>query len=166
MNYNAQANIDRINNQIAELERMKSQIPQIQQGQPPAINQTFQIAPNNQGVMRYANSIEDVKREMVIVDTPYFSKDLSILWIKNSKGEIKSYELNEIIEKDEKDLQIEFLQSQLDELKGMIKNEQSNTDVDDTESQTNTTTVNETIRKPIKESKSTSIQRISTSKKK
>ena len=123
--YNPQVSIDRINNQIAELEKMKSQIPQapISQNQP-AINQTFQLAPNNQSSgMKYVNSMDDVSKELVFGDTPFFSKDLSVLWIKNAKGEIKSYELKEIIQKDEKDLQIEFLMAQIKELKeGMTLN--------------------------------------------
>lgn len=122
--YNPQASIDRINSQIAELEKMKANIPSVpvQNGQP-AINQTFQLAPNPQNAIRYANSIEEVQKEIVIADTPYFSKDLSVLWIKNTKGEIKSYELQEIVQKDQKDIQIEYLQAQIEELKGMIKNE-------------------------------------------
>ena len=120
-NYNMQQSLDNINNNIAELEKLKAQM-QNRQNQP-AINQTFQLAPTNQSSMRYANTIEDVNKEMVTGDTPFFSKDLSILWIKNAKGEVKSYELNEILIKDDKDIMIENLQSQINELKGMIKNE-------------------------------------------
>lgn len=121
--YNPQANIDRINNQIAELEKMKSQIPT---QTPTNLTQNFQIAPTHRDVMKYANSIEEVQKDMINGDTPYFSKDMTVLWVKNTKGDIKTYELNEIVPKDEKDLKIEFLQAQVDELKGMIDNE-SNT---------------------------------------
>lgn len=122
--YNPQASLDRINNQIAELERIKSQLPQaVQPNQP--ITQNFQLAPSSNTPIRYAESIEDVQKDVVIGDTPYFSKDLSVLWIKNTKGEIRSYSLTEIIQKDEKDLMIESLQAQLNELKGMINNESS-----------------------------------------
>lgn len=136
--YNPQASIDRINNQIAELEKLKSQIPQ--PNNPPAINQTFQLAPNNQNVIKYANSMEEVQKNIVIGDTPYFSNDMSVVWIKDTKGEIKTYELKEIVPKDEKDIQIEYLQAQLKELKGMIDNE-SNTNID--ESTTKSTTSKE-----------------------
>lgn len=122
--YNPQASIDRINSQIAELEKMKQQIP-AQPIQPTNLTQNFQLAPNST-TMRYANSIDEVQKDLVIGDTPFFSKDLSVMWIKDIKGNIKSYELNEIVQKDEKDLQIEYLQAQVDELKGMIKNEKSN----------------------------------------
>lgn len=110
MFYNPQVSIDRINSQIAELEKLKSQVPNIQ-----PITQNFQIAPQN--AFRYANSIDEVQKEYVIADTPFFSKDLSIVWIKDTKGDVRTFELKEVIQKDEKDLQIEFLQAQINELK-------------------------------------------------
>lgn len=129
--YNPQASLDRINNQIAELEKMKQQIPQ-QLQQPTNLTQNFQIAPQTQTGIRYANSIDEVKKEMIISDTPFFSKDMSVLWVKNIKGEIKAYTLAEIVEKDEKDLQIEFLQAQIEELKkGMSTYESSDEYVDE-----------------------------------
>ena len=90
--YTPQANIDRINNQINELERMRSQYQQ-QSNQPQATNltQNFQLAPVNREVIRYANSIDDVQRDMVIGDTPYFSKNMDVVWVKNIKGDIINY---------------------------------------------------------------------------
>lgn len=117
-NYNQQSNVDRINSQIAELEKLKQSLPQ--NPLPTNLTQNFQLAPTNQS-MKYANSLEDVKKEIVISDTPYFSKDLSIVWIKNTKGEVKAYELKEIVQKDEKDLMIENLQLQVNELTKSIK---------------------------------------------
>ena len=128
--YNPQASLDRINNQIAELEKMKQQIPQ-QLQQPTNLTQNFQIAPQTQTGIRYANSIDEVKKEMIISDTPFFSKDMSVLWIKNIKGEIKAYTLAEIIEKDEKDIQIEFLQAQIEELKKGMNTYESIDEYDD-----------------------------------
>ena len=122
--YNPQMTIDKINEQMNELNRMKQQLQQPQQ--PTSLTQNFQIAPTNREVIRYAGSMEEVQRDMVIGDTPYFSKDMSVVWIKNAKGEIKTYELNEIIPKDDKDIQIELLQAQINEMKGMIKNAKSN----------------------------------------
>lgn len=127
-NYNMQQSLDNINNNIAELERLKAQM-QTRQNQP-AINQTFQLAPSNQTSIKYANTIEDVQKEIVIGDTPFFSKDLSVVWIKNAKGEIKSYELTEIVLRDDKDIMIESLQKQINDLKGMIKDEH-NADTDE-----------------------------------
>ena len=116
--YNPQVSVDRINSQIAELEKLKSQIPQVQ-----PITQNFQLATNN-GI-RFANSIDEVQKEFVSIDTPYFSKDMAVLWLKKATGDVKTYELNEIVEKDEKDLKIEFLMAEIEELK-KVKNNESN----------------------------------------
>ncbi len=121
--FNPQFNIERINNQIMELEKMKSQLGNMQQV--PIINQTFQQT--SPSIIKYADSIDDVNKEMVIGDTPYFSKDMSVVWIKSIKGDIKTYELKEVILKDEKDLMIEKLQLQIKE---MIENAKCfNTDI-------------------------------------
>jgi hypothetical protein len=129
MNYNPSINQqgfnERIDNEIARLQQMKEQIQKPVQ-QPTNFTQNFQITPTNSHTMRYANTIEDVSRESVYFDTPFFSKDMSVLWIKNAKGDIKTYELNEIVQKDEKDIQIEMLQAQINEMKGMIENARSN----------------------------------------
>lgn len=109
--YSPQASLDRINGHIAELEKMRQQIQQ----QPP-ITQNFQIAPN-QGGLRFADNLEQVQKELVIIDTPYFSRDMSVLWLKKTSGDVKTYELEEIVEKDEKDLKIEFLMAQIEDLK-------------------------------------------------
>ena len=125
--YNQQTSIDRINEQINQLENIRRQMQQ--PVQPTNLTQNFQLAPTNRDVIRYANSMEEVGRDMVIGDTPYFSKDMSIVWIKNTKGEIKTYELNEIIPKDDKDIKIEYLQAQIEELKKGIKRNESNSNI-------------------------------------
>lgn len=130
--YNPQASLDRINSQIAELEKLKTQIPM---QQPTNLTQNFQIAPTN-NVIKHAESMEEVQKNMVIGDTPFFSNDMSIVWIKSTNGEIKSYELKEIIQKDEKDIQIEYLQAQIEELKKEVKKDESNTDVNESTSNT------------------------------
>lgn len=155
--YMQQPNIDRINAQINELEKIKAQIQQPQ----PSINQTFQLAPNRE-TMRFAETIEEVKREMVVGDTPYFSKDMSVVWIKNAKGDIKTYEMQEIIEKDEKDLQIEYLQLQIEELKRSMKHEQYDSNDIITKNATND---DESIRATTQITKPKGISKLSTSKK-
>jgi len=162
--YNPQATVDNIDEQINRLQKLKTQVQQ--PNQQPAINQTFQLAPTNNNIIRFANSIDDVQREMINGDTPFFSKDMSIVWIKNIKGDIKTYELTEIIAKDEKDIQIALLQGEIDELRKEIrKNEWSNANVVESETTTNTTRDDEPIRTTTETSKPTSIQRVSTSKK-
>lgn len=163
-NYNQQSMNERIDNQIAQLQQMKEQMKHNTQ---PAINQTFQLAPQQSG-MRFANSLDDVNKEMVYVDTPFFSKDMSVVWVKNNKNEIKTYELNEIVPLDEKDLQIQYLQSQIEELKGMMKNESNtnNSNVNAEQNATNTSTNDEENRTTIKRSKPSSISKISRSEEK
>jgi len=90
------------------------------------INQTFQLAPSSQNNMRFVNTMDDVAKEIVFFDTPFFSKDMSVLWVKNTKNEIKTYELNEIVAKDEKDLMIESLKIQLDEMNKTLKEMKNN----------------------------------------
>ncbi len=153
MPYSAQPTLDRINAQMAELEKMREQLQKPVQ-QPTNLTQNFQIAPTNREVIKYASSMEEVQRDMVIGDTPYFSKDMSVVWIKNTKGEVKTYELNEIIPKDNKDLQIEYLQAQIEQLRKEMKKYESANVVDESNS------------KPIESEESTNISTISKSNKK
>ena len=149
-NYNQQSINDRIDNQIAQLQQMKEQM---KHQQPTSINQTFQLAPQQNG-MRFANSLDDVNKEMVYGDTPFFSKDMSIVWIKNNKNEIKAYELNEIVPKDEKDIKIDFLLAQIEELKkGMRKDESYDV-------------INESITKSNEDEKPSNVSNVSKSTKK
>ena len=171
-----------IDNQINNLVGMRNQLKnqQTNQQQPTAINQTFQLSPNGGGI-KYANSIEEVNKETVFYDTPYFSKDLSVMWLKNASGDIKAYELNEIVQQDEKDLEIELLksqqvekdnqigllQNQIDELRREMRlNEQYATNFIQSENETDTTELDGTTRKTTKNAKSSSVSRVSTSKKK
>ena len=118
---------DQIDNQIKQLQQMKEQVKHNQQ---PAINRTIQLSTTSNNTIKYVDDINEVSKELVFGDTPFFSKDLSVMWLKNAKGDIKSYELNEIVLKDDKDIMIENLQMQINELKGMINNE-SNDNVDE-----------------------------------
>lgn len=163
--YNPQVSIDRINNQIADLEKMRQQLQQPPQQQPQAITQNFQLAPNNNG-MKFVNTIDDVGKEIVYSDTPFFSKDMTVMWVKNTKGDIKSYELNELIPKDSKDLQIEYLQAQIEDLRKEMKNNVSNdTNVITKQNATNTTEYDETDGTTIEKAESRSVQKISRGKK-
>lgn len=146
--YNPQASVDRINSQIAELEKMKSQIPPAIQ-QPTNLTQNFQIASSNNNTIKYADSIEEVRKDIVVGDTPFFSKDLSVVWIKNTQGNIRTFNLEEIIEKDAKDIQIEMLLARIKEMEES-RNESSSKYVDES----------------TKDEKSSSIQSISRNKKK
>lgn len=164
-NFNQQNMYEQIDSQINQLQQMKEQMKN--NNQQPAINQTFQLAPTNNHTMRYVDTIDDVNKETIYYDTPFFSKDMSVVWIKNAKGDIKTYELNEIIPKDDKDIQIEMLQAQIDELKKGIKdNEQYYSNVITEQNATDTSTTDRTTREELEGNKSTSISKIPRSKKK
>lgn len=164
-NFNQQNMYDQIDNQINQLQQMREQIKNNAMQQP-AINQTFQLAPTSSHTMRYANTIDDVNKESVYFDTPFFSKDMSVLWIKSVKGDVRTYELNEIIPKDAKDMQIELLQAQINELKGKIENDANVSNVNAEQDTTNTTTNDEPVRTTVKKNKSTSVQKVSGSEEK
>ena len=165
-NVSNQATIERINNEISNLQKMKEQM-QHPAPSPTNLTQNFQIAPTSRDIVKYATSMEDVQREMVVGDTPFFSKDMSVVWIKNVRGDIKTYELTEIVPKDEKDIKIEYLQAQIEELKeGLNKYERFDTDDISTKDKTDTSGNDESVGEPTKKVKSTSVSRISTSKKK
>ncbi len=119
--YMQQQNLDRINDQIRQLENIRNQMQQ-----PAPITQNFQLAPSSS--IRYAKSIEEVDKSPVMGDTPFFSQDMAILWLKSTSGEVKTYELKEIIKKDEKDLKIELLMAQIEEMKNNAKSNSTNVD--------------------------------------
>jgi len=114
-------NIERINQQINDLERARNQM---QMQQPTNLTQNFQISPQQQGI-KFVNGIDEVDKELVLNETMFLSKDYKQLFIKDIKGNVRTFELNEIIPKDSKDLMIEDLQKQINELKKeMSKDEQ------------------------------------------
>lgn len=159
-NYNPnlmQQNInEKIDNEIAKLQQMKNH-----NTNQPAINQTFQLAPNSNGI-KFVNDIEEVQKEFVINETPFINKDYSTLWLKNAKGEIRIFELNEVIPKDDKDILIEKLQSQINNLSNQIKEmnyvKSNDENGDEYES--------EPIIEPIKSTKSSNVSSNRTSKSK
>jgi len=98
--------------------------------------------------------MEEVQREPITGEVPFFSKDMSILWLKNSQNEIKTYELNEIVPKDEKDIKIEYLMAQIEDLKKEMRINELNAGI------------NDAITKPIEDEKSTNVSKLSKSTKK
>lgn len=118
-----------------QLQQVQSQ-PQIQQ--PVPITQNFQLAPNqNQNGIKYVNSIDEVKRELVFVDTLFVNKEYTQLWLKNALGEVKTYKLEEVIELDEKDRKINELMAKIDMLESEMKNNESTTNSNEYANATN-----------------------------
>ena len=114
---------DRLDKQIQQSQA------QMNNNQPPAINQTFQLSPNQSNHIKYAESEEDVSKELVFADTLFVNRAYSKMWLKNASGDIKEYELKEIIKRDEKDIQIASLMAKIDELEREMKmNERTSND--------------------------------------
>lgn len=148
------SNIDQ--NYLNMIDREKEKLDKLRENylnryqQPAAINQTIQLGTTNNGI-KYVNSVEDVQKDLIIVDTPFISNDFSYLWIKSPKGEIRTFSIQEIKPKDEKDLLIEQLQKENQYLKGAIQNESINKSNDEPTS----TNENESNDESIKSSSST-----------
>ena len=134
---------DRIDNQMRQLQQQQQQQPIAQQ----PITQNFQITPqtsNNELESKYAENIDEVKNTFVIKTTLFINKDTSQLWIKDVGGNIKTFELEETIELDEKDKKILELQKEIKELKGEKANDKQcdgNANVNDTTSNKKSTNV-------------------------
>jgi len=123
-----------LDNEKGKIEKMRENYLSRFQNQQPTLNQTIQVSPTPNIGIKYVNSIEDVSKELVFTDTPFITSDFSNMFIKNAKGEIRIFEVKEIIPKDEKETlkeQIEKLTKENELLKGMITNESTNANDDE-----------------------------------
>ena len=124
------------NNYLNELQQMRDKIDkqiqqsqQAQQQQPiqpqvPQINQSFQLAPqqnnNSELESRYAENIDEVKNTFVMKTAIFVNKDFSTMYVKDVSGNIRTFKTEEIFEIDEKDIQIQNLQRELQEMKSLM----------------------------------------------
>lgn len=137
--------INQANGQLQQLQN-QPQMPMQQPIQQPQIHQNFQLAPNlntSELESKYANSIEEVKNTFVIKTGIFVNKDFSVLWLKNINGEIRTFSLNEIVEKDVKDIEIEKLKYELDNMKKLI----NDANIEEIEKSDNKKNVNKTQKK-------------------
>ena len=105
---------DRIDNQMKQMQQFNQN--QMQQQPIPQINQSFQLAPNpnsNELESKYVNNIDEVKGIFVMKTGVFLNKELNTLWIKNTNGDIRTFELSEIIQTDPKDTEILMLKKQI-----------------------------------------------------
>ena len=126
--------------QLQELQNMRdridSQLRSLQQNQVQTqpITQNFQLAPNptnNELESKYANSINEVRNTFVTKTGIFVNKDYSVMWVKDINGNVRTFNTVEVVEMDEKDKEIFNLKKQIEELKGMIKNESNSTNITD-----------------------------------
>lgn len=115
------------------IEKSKEQYINRFQQQQPTLNQTIQVTPTpSQSIaLKHVKGVEDVNSELVMFETPFVLDDYSTLFIKNAKGEVRTFVMEEIVPKDEKDKIIEQLRLENEELKGMISNESTNSTDDE-----------------------------------
>lgn len=93
------------------------------QQQQPQIQQTFQLAPNQNnnaidGAM--AQNEEEVKRFLVLKPTLFVNNDFSTLWIKDVNGSIRTFKTEEIIQVDESVEEITKLKKELADVKALL----------------------------------------------
>lgn len=112
---------EKIDRQMQQMQQLNQN--QMQQQQPVPITQNFQLAPNptnNELESKYANNIDEVRNTFVMKTGVFLNKELNTLWIKNTNGDIRTFELNEIIPQDPKDIEINNLKKELQRMKEMI----------------------------------------------
>lgn len=115
---------DRIDSQMKQMQQfnqnqMQQQVPQPQ----PQIHQSFQLAPQSsfsEIQAKYVSDINDVKNTFVMSLGMFLNKEMTTLWLKNINGEIRTFSLNEIIEQDPKDIEINNLKQELENMKSLI----------------------------------------------
>lgn len=128
---NMREKIDRQMQQMQQLNQNQMQ----QQQQPVPITQNFQLAPNptnNELESKYANNIDEVRNTFVMKTGVFVNKDFTSMWVKTTDGNIKTYELNEVIQQDPKDVEINNLKQELQRMREMINyGNESNVDNSD-----------------------------------
>jgi len=135
-------NMQELQNMKERIDKQMQQMQQLNQNQmqqqpvPTNLTQTFQLAPqinsNSELQCQYADNIEQVKGIFVMKTGVFLNKELNTLWIKNTNGDIRTFELNEIIPQDPKDIEINNLKKELQRMKEMI-NYGNESDVDNTD---------------------------------
>jgi hypothetical protein len=139
-NYNNQFNPFANQNNIQQMEQIRdqwdqkiqlaqqqqqNQMQQPQVHQQPSVTQNFQLAPttssNSELEGRYAENIDEVKNTFVMKTGIFATKDYSTVWVKDVSGNIKIFKTEEIIPRDEKDMQIQALQEELNNMKELME---------------------------------------------
>lgn len=145
-------NMQDLQNMREKIDRQMQQMQQFNQNQmqqqptPTNLTQNFQLAPNpnnNELESKYVNNIDEVKGIFVMKTGVFLNKELNTLWIKNTNGDIKTYELNEVIQQDPKDVEINNLKLELQRMREMInydnKSNVNNSDNDESNESKNAT---------------------------
>ena len=134
-------NMQDLQNMREKIDKQMQQMQQLNQNQmqqqptPTNLTQNFQLAPNptnNELESKYANNIDEVRNTFVMKTGVFVNKDFTSMWVKTTDGNIKTYELNEVIQQDPKDVEINNLKKELQKMREMI-NYDNKSDVDNTD---------------------------------
>jgi len=125
---------DRIDKTMQNYQQTQNQFMNPNQ-QPAQIQQTFQLsnprANSTDFEGKYAENIDEIKNTLVYKNTLFVNKDMSTLWFKAVNGNIKTYTLIEVIQKDDKDKEIDELKKQIEDMKYMLSQQQESTVVEE-----------------------------------
>lgn len=122
-NYNPYQELQSMRDRIDKTMQQYQQQNQHVQQQPTNLTQNFQLAPmqqQNDLQARYVNNVDEVKNTFVMREGLFVNKEKNLLWIKDINGNIKSYSLTEIIESDPKDIEINQLKKEIEDMKAMM----------------------------------------------
>lgn len=131
---NPQVNIDRINQQIQDLERLKGNIQSIPQ-QP--IQNIINTSSGVEFEARFLNDNENPEEILIQRKTAFISLKKGKLTIKELNGDLSTYDL--LIPKTPEQLRIEELERRLEEYEHRANNEVSESRANDNESNESTT---------------------------
>lgn len=114
---------EKIDRQMQQVQQMNQNQMQNQPIPQPQIHQSFQLAPQSsfsEIQAKYVSDINDVKNTFVMSLGMFLNKEMTTLWLKNINGEIRTFSLNEIIEQDPKDIEINNLKQELENMKLLV----------------------------------------------
>ena len=91
----------------------------------PQINQTFQLAPNQNNQVsgmdaQFAENIDEVKKFLVLKPTIFAKKDYSFIWLKDANGNVRAFKTEEIVPVDESKQEINNLKQELADIKALL----------------------------------------------
>ena len=112
---------DKIDRNMQNYQQVQNQFMQPQQQAP--ITQNFQIAPQtNPSELQsaYVNNVDEVRNIFMTKNGIFVNKELTSAWFKDTEGKIKTYSLIEVIEKDEKDVEIERLKDEINQMRTLL----------------------------------------------
>lgn len=135
---------DRIDRTMQTYQQNQNQYLQHQQ---PQIQQTFQLSNPNQNISefdgKFVENYDDVKNTLVLKNSIFLNKNMNKMWFKDVSGKIRTFNIEEEIQIDEKSIEISNLKKELEELKGLLTIQlQSQNEIEEVDTTSKTTKKN------------------------